>query len=90
MASNHRADSGSSEGLANFFFGTFFFLAKKKVVRSPLAKENLSQKALSANKKQSSFSNEFIEYEKSYLFHIQSSKKINGNKKVNAVAMFFQ
>ena len=29
----------------------------------------------------------FFEYEKSYLFHIQKSKKSHENKKVNAVAL---
>ena len=91
MASKRRAASGSSEGLANFFFGTFFFLAKKKVVRSPFTKGLLQKSRLlslaESLSKSKLFAIRFFEYEKSYLFHIQKSKKSHENKKVNAVAL---
>ena len=92
--------------VANFFFGTFFFLAKKKVVRSPFTKGLLQKLRRQTKKfdrspwtkdnfykwlcwlamKKQTFSKglfviRFFEYEKSYLFHIQKSKKSHENKK---------
>ena len=43
--------------------------------------------ALSAHREKTLFAIRFFEYEKSYLFHIQKSKKSHENKKVNAVAL---
>ena len=62
--------SGSSEGLACFFFGTFFFQEKKKVVRS-LFKKEISKSHIGAQRKNVLFIHKIFEYEKSYLFHIR-------------------
>ena len=52
---NWRAASRSSSRLANFFFGTFFFLAKKKVERSPLPKGKFYKKPRQRTEKKYSF-----------------------------------
>ena len=55
MASKHRADSRSSCRVACFFFGTFFFQAKKKVVRSPWKRKKSYEKSRLRTEKKYSF-----------------------------------
>ena len=78
MASKHRADSRSSCRVANFFFGTFFFLAKKKVERPLLAKgKNFIKSSVCLPKKFSKKLFLFIKFAEWEKFYIFPTRQIN-------------
>ena len=86
---NRKTWSGTIDGAVKpveqparqLLFWNFFLFGKEKSGTFPLNKRKNYHKNLSANKKQSSFSNGFIEYEKSYEFHILTSKKSDESQK---------